>query len=217
MKSLTKSLWACLTRGLGPCTLYVCICTACEHSLRDEAFLDAEGKAQEYWYLPVSVDPWTGGPFSYVFTPQSTAGASFILQRFVEAGWRPVGGPAAVHDSSFDDPNMVLVQLLSRDRELHAWLGLNYVTSQAIVGGESRGCVEITGLALDQGSPAARAGLQVGDKGLSVEGARWDLIEREDDLGQLLLTLLPGDEVEVSVLRGSEEQKISVKLGQKEF
>ncbi len=112
---------------------------------------------------------------------------------------------------------MVLVQLLSRNRELHAWLGLNYVTSQAIVDGESRGWVEITGLALDQGSPAARAGLQVGDKVLSVEGARWDLIEREDHLGQLLLTLLPGDEVEVSVLRGSEEQKISVRLGQKEF
>ena len=60
------------------------------------------------------------------------------------------------------------------------------------------------------GSPAARAGLRTGDVVTEVDGKS---IETGDELRQAIDAKKPGDELELTVRRGSDERDVTVELG----
>jgi S1-C subfamily serine protease len=77
------------------------------------------------------------------------------------------------------------------------------------------------------GGPAQKAGLKGGDEKLTFQGAPYrtggdvilqveghDVVE-EDDLANLVAEHQPGEKVELTILRGGKEEKVSVTLGQR--
>jgi S1-C subfamily serine protease len=77
------------------------------------------------------------------------------------------------------------------------------------------------------GGPAQKAGLKGGDEKLTFQGAPYrtggdvilqveghDVVE-EDDLANLVSEHQPGEKVELTILRGGKEEKVSVTLGQR--
>lgn len=66
-----------------------------------------------------------------------------------------------------------------------------------------------TGLSVIEGSPAARAGLQYGDIIVSLSGVE---ITLNMPLSEVLTRFNAGDQIELVVIRGGEEKKISVQL-----
>lgn len=65
--------------------------------------------------------------------------------------------------------------------------------------------------AVSPGGPADSAGIEEGDIITAVNGQK---IDKNNSLSYLIQQLKPGEEVELTVLRNGQEQKIKVKLGQ---
>lgn len=63
-----------------------------------------------------------------------------------------------------------------------------------------------------EGSPAAAAGLRVGDVVVAVDGRR---VTGEQTLAALILQFEPGDQVELSVRRGQRTVDVQVELGRR--
>ncbi len=61
------------------------------------------------------------------------------------------------------------------------------------------------------GSPAAKAGIRVGDMIVAVDG---DPMTPGDDLRTMLEEYRPGDRIELTVRRGNRERDVQVRLGQ---
>jgi membrane-associated protease RseP (regulator of RpoE activity) len=79
--------------------------------------------------------------------------------------------------------------------------------------GNQPNTTSVAGARIDQvvaDSPAAKAGLQVGDLVTAIGGT---LIDQTHSLSDLIQGKKPGDTVELAVTRGSQNLKISVTLG----
>jgi 2-alkenal reductase len=121
-------------------------------------------------------------------------------------------------------------QLISSGRVRYAWLG---VTTQTLTPrmAEELGYANETGAIVQEvvdDSPASRAGLRGGDRERDFEGVAvttgGDLIvaigdrpveSAEDVVRAVTQRLLPGEEVELTILRGTERQTVTVQLGER--
>ena len=95
----------------------------------------------------------------------------------------------------------VVDQLVSGQKVEHAYLGVSLQTAQS--GGAQVGAVTA-------GSPAADAGLKVGDVVVSFDGKS---ISSADDLSAAVLAKQPGDTVKVAVERNGSTKTFTVTLG----
>jgi putative serine protease PepD len=98
-----------------------------------------------------------------------------------------------------DTAKRVADELIEDGRVEHAYLG---------VGLEDDGAARLVNVV--EGSPAARAGLRIGDVVVEVDG---EAIATGDDLRQAIDAKKPGDELELKVRRGSDERDVTVELG----
>jgi 2-alkenal reductase len=121
-------------------------------------------------------------------------------------------------------------QLISSGRVRYAWLG---VTTQTLTPrmAEELGYANETGAIVQEvvdDSPASRAGLRGGDRERDFEGVAvttgGDLIvaigdrpveSAEDVVRAVTQRLLPGEEVELTILRGTQRQTVTVQLGER--
>ena len=63
-----------------------------------------------------------------------------------------------------------------------------------------------------KGGPAERAGLQSGDRIVSIDGTE---IASKDDLGTLMQKHAAGDTLNITIARNGQMQTVSVTLGEK--
>jgi S1-C subfamily serine protease len=121
-------------------------------------------------------------------------------------------------------------QLISSGRVRYAWLG---VTTQTLTPrmAEELGYANETGAIVQEvvdDSPASQAGLRGGDRERNFEGVPvttgGDLIvaigdrpveSAEDVVRAVTQRLLPGEEVELTILRGTQRQTVTVRLGER--
>ncbi|MBX3412043.1 MAG: trypsin-like peptidase domain-containing protein [Pirellulales bacterium] len=97
----------------------------------------------------------------------------------------------------------VAADLLSTRRVDHTWHGVVTTSAEDV---DDRAVV-VAGF--DDESPAARSGLKVGDRIQSIAGRR---VERPCDLERAMLGHRPGDEIEIDVVRASEETTVKLVL-----
>jgi serine protease Do len=115
------------------------------------------------------------------------------------------------------DTALRVVEQIESGRIERGWLG---VTAQPLDRELAAyfGTPDATGVVLNSvaaGSPAAEAGLAPGDVIATLDGVRVEA-EKDEDLGnfqRLVANRRPGDEVALSVLRGSAERSVRVRLG----
>jgi putative serine protease PepD len=98
----------------------------------------------------------------------------------------------------------VLPDLENGTAPKHAYLGLQTTQTQSGTGAQ---IAEATA-----GGPSARAGLEAGDVVTKVDG---QAITSPDDVAQSISDKKPGDQVDVTVRRGGDEQTVKVTLGQR--
>jgi serine protease Do len=109
--------------------------------------------------------------------------------------------------------------VISKGKISKAYLGVRYVTLTAEFAAQYKLPVNVgayvsgsgSDSAIIPGSPAEKAGIKQGDIVTKVNSTK---IEEGKGLATLLSQYLPGDKVELTVLRGGKEQKISVTLGE---
>jgi S1-C subfamily serine protease len=123
----------------------------------------------------------------------------------------------------------VVSQLIDEGKVEHAYLGVEMATID-------ENLAETFNLPVDQGalvqrvhegSPAARAGLQGGETSVVVDGESYLLggdvvvkaagedVASSDDLGRVVASKKPGDELELEISRDGENQTITVTLGRR--
>jgi len=88
------------------------------------------------------------------------------------------------------------------------WLGFSYETATARVDGERRQVLEVVEIV--NGSPAERAGVQVGDTVLTIN----DLRINDRFMESLSYSIAPGDDVRLRVRRGGRDRQLSVTAGE---
>lgn len=111
-----------------------------------------------------------------------------------------------------NDARPVIEQLISRGRVLRPFLGISF---QEVTPQVSRWSGLPTGLYISDvlpGSPADRAGLRNGDVLVEAGGQR---IVRVGDLQEFLNRHQPGDQVELTVVRGEDRLVLRLILGEK--
>ena len=70
----------------------------------------------------------------------------------------------------------------------------------------------ITGIIISLSGPAEKAGLQAGDRIVSVDGTE---IASKDDLGTLMQKHAAGDTLSITIARDGQMQTVNVTLGEK--
>ncbi|PIR93217.1 hypothetical protein COT99_02025 [Candidatus Falkowbacteria bacterium CG10_big_fil_rev_8_21_14_0_10_43_10] len=109
----------------------------------------------------------------------------------------------------------LLPGLLSGKKISRPLLGARYINLSDLIGEEElKGALisrDVNGIATVKSSPAAEAGLKEGDIILEVDGLK---IEKDNTLSKFIQGYQAGQEIELKVMRGGEEQiNIKVKLG----
>jgi PDZ domain len=89
------------------------------------------------------------------------------------------------------------------------WLGFSYETTTARVDNERRQVLEVVEIV--SGSPAERAGVQVGDTVLTIN----DLRINDRFMESLSYSIAPGDNVRLRVRRGGRDRQLSVTAGER--
>ena len=123
----------------------------------------------------------------------------------------------AANDIGFAIPSnrikYVADQLIQNGHLTNSNQGFLGIQGQDIARGSTTG-VQVMGFASDASgkSPAQQAGIQQGDIITAVNG---QAITGNDDLAGAVLTLKPGTQVSLTVLRGSSQQTINVTLGER--
>jgi S1-C subfamily serine protease len=133
-----------------------------------------------------------------------------------------IGVNTAIPDYSFfgsgvslaipaNEAKQILVELAARGYVERARLGVSVQALEeslavALGVGAERGCVVA---AVDDGAPAAAAGIVAGDVITVVDGAPITAIR---DLNRALLARRPGDSVEISVTRRNGEERLRIRL-----
>ena len=97
-----------------------------------------------------------------------------------------------------DTAKRIADELIADGKVEHAYLGVRL---------EDDGAARLVGV--PAGTPAAKAGLRAGDVVIEVDGNE---IETGDDLRQAIAAKKPGDELKLTVRRGSSERDLTVKL-----
>jgi serine protease Do len=106
----------------------------------------------------------------------------------------------------------ILPQLRENGRVVRGWMGVTIGSMTEDLAAtydldEARGAIVNS---VTPGSPAEDAGIEPEDVVLTADGRE---IDDSSDLSRYIASKAPGTEVELNVLRGSEEQKISLTLG----
>lgn len=89
------------------------------------------------------------------------------------------------------------------------WLGFSYENATTRVGGERRQALEV--MEVVSGSPAERAGVQVGDTIISINNLRIN----DRFMESLSYSIAPGDDVRLLVRRGGRDRELSVTAGER--
>lgn len=97
----------------------------------------------------------------------------------------------------------IVPRLLAGERIRRPFLGVS-------TGDPVSGPAGATVADLVEGGPASRAGLQLGDRITAVDGKA---VRKAEDVADAIKDLLPGDEVDVRVVRRGEDRTVEVKLG----
>jgi S1-C subfamily serine protease len=103
-------------------------------------------------------------------------------------------------------------QLVATGHVDHPYLGISYVPLTPVTAAQL-GLPNDHGVVIGQvaaGSPAATAGLQPRDVVIAVDGKQ---LEGESDLAQILSSHKPGDQVKLTIVRGGQQQDVTVTLG----
>ncbi|WP_035280157.1 S1C family serine protease [Brevibacterium album] len=98
-------------------------------------------------------------------------------------------------------------QLISTGEARHPFLGVTMQDSQVEVGGIAHGSAQVQ--EVESGTPAEQAGLQPGDEIIAVGDKP---VNSGVSMQALVRSAAPGDTVEVTVVRGGSEEKLSVTL-----
>ena len=98
-----------------------------------------------------------------------------------------------------DTAKRVATELIADGKVEHAYLGVRLADD---------GAAKLESLVTN--GPAAKGGLRAGDLVIEVEGER---IETGDELREAIDARKPGDELELKIRRGSNEQDVTVELG----
>ena len=106
-----------------------------------------------------------------------------------------------------DLANKVAQQLIKNGKATHAYLGVSLEDGGATVNGETRAGAKIT--KVGSGSPAANAGLREGDVILAVDG---HAVGESVALMGYVRQFSAGDQVKLTVARGSNKMDVTVKL-----
>lgn len=110
-----------------------------------------------------------------------------------------------------NDARPVIEQLISQGRVCHPFLGISF---QEVTPQVSRWSGMPTGLYISDvqpDSPADKAGLQNGDVLVEADGQR---VARAGDLREFLHRHQPGDQVQLTVVRGEDRLALGVTLGE---
>jgi S1-C subfamily serine protease len=104
-------------------------------------------------------------------------------------------------------------QLVTTGRAIHPYLGINYVPLNPAIAARI-GIRQTEGIVIGEvasGSPAEDAGLQYKDVIIEVDGVP---IKGESDFAQIVSAHQPGDILSLTVLRGTQELRIKLTLGE---
>ncbi len=126
------------------------------------------------------------------------------------SGFQPSGIGFAI---AINEARPIIDQLLREGRVIRPYLGIVPVTVTPAVRAQlglstDRGVI-ITGVS--QGSPAAQAGLEPGDVIIRIDDTP---IENTADLRNALGAHKVGDEVQVTIVRGTQQGQVPVRLGE---
>jgi serine protease Do len=128
--------------------------------------------------------------------------------------YSPSGGSVGIgFDIPADTAKLVVAQLKEQGHVVRGWLG---VQVQPVTAGiaDSLGLKEANGAMVDQpqeGSPAAKAGIETGDVITTVNGTP---IKDARDLARTIGMLAPDTTVKLDILRKGEARTVSITLGQ---
>ncbi|MEO8850537.1 MAG: trypsin-like peptidase domain-containing protein [Allobranchiibius sp.] len=100
-------------------------------------------------------------------------------------------------------------QLVKTGKAVHAQLGVTASNGNAKVGNATEAAAQIR--SVQSGSAAGRAGLKVGDYITAVDGKQ---VAGSDSLVGFVRAYNVGQKIELTVVRGGSEQKVTVTLGQ---
>ncbi|MYM20718.1 PDZ domain-containing protein, partial [Brevibacterium sp. 5221] len=101
-------------------------------------------------------------------------------------------------------------QLIDSGKARHAYLGVNITTGEVQQDGVGRASALVS--AVQGGSPAAKAGLKKGDNIIAANGTP---VNSSVSLQALVRAQKAGDELTLTVVRGSDRQDVKVTLGAK--
>ena len=102
----------------------------------------------------------------------------------------------------------VATQLIATGTVQHAYLGLGLADGTATVAGAQRSAAVVGSVA--SGGPAASAGLRTGDAVIAINGQS---VDSADSLIAQVRALHPGTSVELTVIRGGQQQTVTLTLG----
>jgi serine protease Do len=106
----------------------------------------------------------------------------------------------------------VIAQLMKSGSVSRGWLGVNIqnVTKDLAAGlGMSKAEGALVS-SVNDGSPAAKGGLQPGDVIVAVDGER---IEKMRELPRRIARIAAGDDTQMTVIRGGKERTLNVTIG----
>ena len=126
----------------------------------------------------------------------------------------PSGGNVGIgFDIPADTAKMVVAQLMEKGHVTRGWMGVRIQAVTADIA-DSLGLKKAEGALVDEpqsGSPAAKAGILVGDVITAVDGKD---VRDSRDLARRIGAMAPGSSVKLSILRNGETMTVMLTLGQ---
>ena len=93
------------------------------------------------------------------------------------------------------------------------YVGIRMMEINVAVPGDNLPRIGIQAVDVVEGSPAASAGLELGDIIISLEGQRWNVPGAPEAFSAVVRKLKPRDKVKLEILRHGELKKLDVELG----
>src|SRR6516165_4109559 len=126
----------------------------------------------------------------------------------------PSGGSVGIgFDVPADTAKMVVAQLKDKGHVTRGWMGVQIQAVTADIA-DSLGLKKAEGALVDEpqsGSPAAKAGILVGDVITAVDGKD---VKDSRDLARRIGAMAPGSSLKLSILRNGETRTVMLTLGQ---
>jgi S1-C subfamily serine protease len=150
----------------------------------------------------------SGGPL--IDLDGRVVGINTMVAGQAESGVQAQGIGFAI---SINTAKPIADQLVSTGRVVHPYMGINYLPLTPSVALQL-GIKQTTGIiisAVQNGSPAARAGLKVRDVVTQIDGKA---LTDDSSLPQAVDKHKPGDTLTLTVLRGSQSMTLQLTLGE---